>query len=336
MARRGKWVAGLGLGCGCLIPLGMVTASIVVILAAAAIPVSLVGDSVNRYPGGVWVENILMKALGREDVLDRDEVVELRGLIDEEVGGDMELAQCFRGAPPVRPVQETLFVASKQERDAIIKYRQQRLDYNADLEAYARDYQRWQRVMADYKRRVAIAQRRGYRPDQIPDPPKPPHKPVRPPELPEKSWKMTAKERGGVSASADVDPELISIEQAAVVANTPLRDDKGRATSAVNRVINQIPEGTSEPVARLFLTVAFAGGVTGWEHFMAIMNTSGITASQLNDDNVDQVAVSFFAPESDLSPYIKAVDAALITLIVEEQVKGDMSRALATFEDCRI
>ena len=46
--------------------------------------------------------------------------------------------------------------------------------------------------------------------------------------------------------------------------------------------------------------------------------------------------MSFFAPESDLSPYIKAVDAALITLIVEEQVKGDMSRALATFEDCRI
>ena len=332
---KAKWLA---LGClgGCFPLLGL-TAVLITVMASVVIPVSAVTDSISRYPGGVWAAEQgarLMQATGRDPEIGPDEVRQLREAFDSEMAMDELLAKCFRGAPDVRPTQDTVFVASKEERDEIIRYRDAKLNYNRQIQQYQRDYDRWRVRMADYQHRVQIAKRRGYRPDQIPPPPEEPQRPVRPPELPEKSYRMTAAERGGVSASADVDPALISIEQAAVPANSTLRDARGRATPAVNKVVDSIPKGTSEPVARLYLTVAFAGGVTGWKHFMAIMNTSGLTT--VTDDQVDRVAASFFAPGFDLSPYTKAVDAAIISLLIEEQIEGDTTVAMRSFEDCRM
>lgn len=330
----GKWIA-LGCLAGCA-PFLVTCVTVIIIMAAVVVPATMVTDSISRYPGGAWAIEQgarFMQATGRETELDPDEIRQLRDAFDDEMAMDEVLAQCFRGAPDVKPTQETLFVASKEERDEIIRYRDAKLNYNRELEQYKRDHDRWRARMVDYERRVKEAKRRNYRPDQIPDPPKEPQKPVRPQELPQKSYEMTAAERGGVSASADIDPALISIEQAAVPANTALRDGKGRASSAVNEVIDSVPEGTSEPVARLYLTVAFAGGVTGWNHFTAIMDTSGL--STVTEDQVDSVASSFFAPGLDLTPYSKAVDASIISLIVEGQIDGDTQRAMRSFEDCR-
>lgn len=332
---KAKWWA---LGClgGCFPLLGL-TAVMITVMAAIVVPVSAVTDSISRYPGGVWALEQgarFMQAAGRDTDMTPDDIRELRAALDGEMAMDELLAECFRGAPDVRPTQDTVFVASKEERDEIIRYRDAKLNYNRQIQQYQHEYDRWRMRMADYQRRVHVAKRRGYRPEQIPPPPTKPQRPVRPPELPEKSYRMTAAERGGVSASADVDPALISIEQAAVPANTTLRDSRGRATPAVNKVVDSVPKGTAEPVARLYLTVAFAGGVTGWKHFMAIMNTSGLTT--VTDDQVEHVASSFFAPGLDLSPYTKAVDAAVISLLVEGQIEGDTSAAMRSFEDCRI
>lgn len=332
---KAKWLA-LGCFAGCFPLLGL-TAVMITVMAAVVVPVSGVTDSISRYPGGVWATEQgtrFMQAAGRDTEMGADDIRQLRAAFDDEMAMDKLLATCFRGAPDVRPTQDTVFVASKEERDEIIRYRDAKLNYNRQIQQYQNDYDRWRAKMADYRRRVYIAQRRGYRPEQIPPPPTKPERPVRPPELPEKSYRMTAAERGGVSASADVDPALISIEQAAVPANTTLRDARGRATPAVNKVVDSVPKGTSEPVARLYLTVAFAGGVTGWQHFMAIMNTSGLPT--VTDGQVAQVASSFFAPGFDLSPYTKAVDAALISLLIEGQIEGDTSRAMRSFEDCRL
>ena len=331
---KSKW----GLGCvlGLLIfgtPALLLVVVLVVVITAVAIPTTMATDSISRYPGGTWVAEKLFQANGREGELSKDEIGEVRSQFDEEMADDKELQECFRGSPEVTPKQETLFVATPQERDEIIRYRDARLNYNRDLAQYRRDHDRWRARMIDYQKRVRIAKARHYRPVQIPPPPKEPQPPVRPEELPEKSYRMTAQERGGVSASADIDPSLISIEQAAVPENSPLRDDKGRATSQVNKVIDSVPKGTTEPVARLYLTVAFAGGVTGWNHFKAVMDTSGIR--EVNKDQVPQIAQSFFAPGADLEPYSKAVSAAVMSLLIENQISGDMSVAMREFEDCR-
>lgn len=337
-AEKKKNKSKMGLGCvlGLLIfgtPAMLLTVVLVVVISAVAIPTTMATDSISRYPGGTWVAEQLFQANGREGELTKEEIGEVRSQFDEEMAKDEDLQQCFRGSPEVMPKQETLFVASPQERDEIIRYRDAKLNYNRDLAQYRRDHDRWRARMIDYQKRVRIARARHYRPDQIPPPPKEPQPPVRPEELPEKSYRMTAQERGGVSASADVDPSLISIEQAAVPENTPLRDDKGRATSQVNKVIDSVPKGTTEPVARLYLTVAFAGGVTGWNHFKAVMDTSGIR--EVGKDQVPQIAQSFFAPGADLAPYEKAVSAAIMSLLIENQISGDMSVVMKEFEDCR-
>lgn len=333
--KKSRWpiiVAGAA-GIGCL-PAFIIMAGVAAIISSMAVPVTMISDSLSRYPGGTWVADQFYQANGREQELSKEEIAEIRGVFDEEMGKKRDIGACFRGAPAVRPVQETLFVASPEERRQIIEYRDARLNYNAKLKQWVRDHDRWERAMWDYNRRLRVARQRHIPAREIPAPPREPERPARPPELPDKSWRLTAAERGGVSASADINPDLISTDAAAVPANTPLRDERGRATPAVNRVIDSVPKGTSEPVARTYLTVAFAGGVTSWKHFIAIMETSGL--STITDEQVPGVALSFFAPEVDLRPYQKAVDAALVSLIMEGQVEGKIQRPLRIFEDCDV
>lgn len=137
--------------------------------------------------------------------------------------------------------------------------------------------------------------------------------------------------RGAVSASAEVNVDLISTQPAVVPSGEQIMDGD-QVTNKVNDLINEIPPGTDVGTAQTFLLVAYSGGVVNWQHFTAILDASDI--EMIPSQSTLDIAAQFFEPGIDFSPYYTAVNASLISLSVDGTVTGSVKTAANSFGHC--
>lgn len=140
-----------------------------------------------------------------------------------------------------------------------------------------------------------------------------------------------AAERGAVSASAGIDPDLISTQPAVVPTGQQIMDGD-KAVNSVNDLINQVPPGTDVGTAQTFLLVSYAGGVVNWRHFATVLAEAGIES--VHTSQTFDIAEQFFEPGIDFAPYFTAVNASLISLSIDGIIDGSVAEASRAFSHC--
>lgn len=309
------------LGAGALASLLGMFLFLAILVAVMSAAVSSVTSVVDRVPGGAWFSNGILRASGNPDLADSsraissEEAQELREALDE----DPELMACLSEAPPVVSVPESLYIANEQEKADVIAFqdrlRQEYIDQEND------------------RRRAAVEAGRPVSNTSRPRDPSaslPPYMGRVPANVvPEGADR--GQVRDDLSPSAFIHPDLISTHQAVIPAGQQIRDGN-RMADEVNLAIDSIPSGTSVGAAQTFLLVAFAGGVVNWEHFTKVVGAFGY--EHIPPERSIEVAERFFTPGTDFSPYVRAVNAAVISLAADEVVEGSVGVASRAFTDC--
>ena len=104
-------------------------------------------------------------------------------------------------------------------------------------------------------------------------------------------------------------------------------------TSEVNLAIDEVPTGTHVGAAQTYLLVAFAGGVTDWAHFTKVVSALGY--EHIPPDRSVEVAERFFGHGVDFAPYLRAVNASVISLAADEVITGSVANASKSFTGCK-
>lgn len=292
-----------------------------VLVSLMAGAVASVTSVVDRVPGGAWFSDGILRASGNPDLaegstdISPEDAYELRGTLDEE----SELMQCLSQAPPVTKVSESLYIANEQEKADVIAFQDRLRQEYIDRQ--------------NERRRQAAEAGRPIRETSRPRDPSaslPPYMGRVPANVvPDGADRGVVRE--DLSPSAFIHPDLISTYPAVVPVGEQIRDGN-RMTSEVNHAIDQVPKGATVGAAQTYLLVAFAGGVTSWEHFTKVLGA--MDYERVPPSQTLSVASRFFTPDVDFDPYIRAVNAAVISLAADEVIVGSVANASRSFTDC--
>lgn len=311
---------------------GIIAASVVAIaafmlvlimaVAAMAAASSAVTSVVDRVPGGAWFTGGMLRASGNPDLADSsreispEDAAELRAAFDE----DPALMECLSSAPPVTMEAVSLYIANDTEKQEIIAFQE-----SLRQEYIERENER---------RRVAAENGRPVRNSSRPEDPSASLPPYlgRVPAGVVPDGADRGRVRDDLSPSAFINPGLISTFPSVVPAGQQIREGN-RMTSAVNLAIDEVPTGTHVGAAQTYLLVAFAGGVTDWAHFSKVVTAMGY--ENIPPDRSVEVASRFFGHDVDFAPYIRAVNASVISLAADEVITGSVANASKAFMDCK-